>query len=706
MDIKSRCAPEMDAPKKKKHVMGFVSDTNVDWFGEEQGFFTAILPVPTSEEPFRPRDAKLPKRDVMGFQNPPGKIQPGECPMGFVDGERNADGTMKPVHAVELSTQGYGNYTVLCGNHRGHIRSYQLPNESAGTKAPAKFTHLGGRFYQGEDGYYWQDAKGNFTPMTDFFVKVTEHQQRKAVDGTISEVFVVSICDTGDWEQKLEIPYEKWADLFDYIRKRAPDRLIASDDIQKESFRILASHLLKKSKPPITVVTSYWGWGEPQTDGSRKFRHGGLPDCNAPKKLLPPIMNREYLAQRLRKALDVVKVGSIEFTMPIFVHSAASYLDALFTDAGFFLSHSIMAIGDSGFKKTSYVKVVCAPFCPEKDRVVSIRCTEAALYVLLEMAYDDTFVIDDFNREESEQATQQKQKNIRIVFRMRSDRTPRQKWTGMNETKGCAIRGGCIVTGETKMVGSLKSGELRYVKVYLLKPISGRLLKVYQDDPTLMQEFFSEWIRFLEAHYVDIVAWIKGEFEARREAFSELREPRLIDACVHLTLTADLLGEFMLESNAMSLEECAKWQETFRDVIFDILRRQRDEIQDKEPVLQYVEEIWSLIGTGKILIAPDITIYARNLSSYSGYTDGDIIMLKKDDIHVAVTTAFKVRGDYFTGSIEDMAKELKRRGLTRHDADGCLKRASSKIAGRPRMLALIKSKCEEILEVESNGNGK
>lgn len=646
------------------------------------------------------REAPL---EVMGFHNPPNKIQPGECPMGFVDGERNADGTMKPVHAVELSTQGYGNYSVLWGNHRGQIRSWQLPNESAGAKAPAKFTHLGGKFYQGEDGYYWQDAKGNFLPMTDFFVKVTEHQQRKAVDGTISEVFVVNICDSSDWEQNLEIPYEKWADLFDYIRKRAPDRLIATDDIQRESFRILATYLLKQSNPPTKVITSFWGWGETQADGSRKFRHGGLPDCNSPKKLLPPITDREYLAQRLRKAFDVVKVGSLSFTMPIFIHSAASYLDALFTDAGFFLSHSIMAIGDSGFKKTSYVKVVCAPFSSEKDRVVGVRCTEAALYVLIEMAYDDTFVIDDFNREESEQATQQKQKNIRIVFRMRSDRTPRQKWAGMNETKGCAIRGGCVVTGETKMVGSLKSGELRYVKVYLLEPISGKLLKVYQDDPTLMQEFFSEWIRFLEAHYVDIVAWIKGEFEARREAFSELREPRLIDACVHLTLTADLLGEFMLESNAMTMEECTAWQETFRSTILDVLRRQRDEIHEKEPVLQYIEEIFNLIGTGKITIAPDVDSYSRNLSHFGGYMDGDAIMLKKDDTHVAVITSFKVRGDYFTGSIEDMAKELKRRGLSKHDGDGCLKRASSKIPKRPRMLALIQAKCEKILEVDDNG---
>jgi len=34
---------------------------------------------------------------------------------------------------------------------------------------------------------------------------------------------------------------------------------------------------------------------------------------------------------------------------------------------------------------------------------------------------------------------------------------------------------------------------------------------------------------------------VKNSFEYRRKVYEELQEPRLIDVCVHLTLTADIV---------------------------------------------------------------------------------------------------------------------------------------------------------------------
>ena len=134
-----------------------------------------------------------------------------------------------------------------------------------------------------------------------------------------------------------------------------------------------------------------------------------------------------------------------------------------------------------------------------------------------------------------------------------------------------------------------------------------------------------------------------------------------------------------------------------------ILKKQLDEIRVEEPVVQYLSEIWNLIGTGKLLLAPNLDTYAKDLPRYGGYIEDGVYMLKKDETHVAVISAFNARGDYFTASIGDIAKELKKEGLTRYDADECLKRASSKIKGRPRMLALIRSRCEKRLEDGRNG---
>ena len=639
------------------------------------------------------------KRVVMAIDEPK-KI----TPMLLLSGERNPDGTMKNILHEKLPTQLYGLYCVLKADKCGNIAQIPFPKMVEAESPSEEFKHLGGKFYEGRNAYYFKDAKGDFVPMSDFLLKIREKQRRARLDGTISEVFVVKVnnFDT-DEEFQLEIPAVNWLEIFSIIEKTFQELLVATDEIPnaRERFKRLASLILKKSQFATKTLTTHWGWGLCLEDGSRKFQHGGLATCKSSKKLAPPLVNPSERTRVLSLGFDITQVAEPTFTEPIFVYTCGCYADALFTDAGYTNNFSLMLIALSGFGKTSYVKAQCSPFVPEKERVVSVRSTEAAMYVEQEKAYDDVLVVDDFNREGSEREIRQKLKVMRALIRSYSDKTPRKKWSGMNETKGPAIRGGCIFTGETKMTGQLPSGELRYIKIFLKERINGKILQVYQQNPEIMQVFFSEWIRFLEKNYTAIVGWIRKKFPLRREEFASLKEPRLIDACVHLNLTAYLLSQFLMEATVFSEEEAIDFVNSLCNITLDILSRQRDELTEKSPVTLYIEEIFNLIGTGKLLLAANLDIYCHDLQRYGGYIDNDIYMLKKDETHVAVIKAFAAREDYFTESIEDIAKALKKQGLTKCDADGCLKRASSKIAGRPRMLALIVNKCENFLKEEN-----
>ncbi|MBR3723369.1 MAG: hypothetical protein IKN12_11525 [Selenomonadaceae bacterium] len=641
-------------------------------------------------------------REVMVLKPPPSKIQPGECPILFLDGERNPDGTMKTSPKIEMPVHSYGSYTVLHADHRGKIYQQPLVIEADNPSDNIDFKHLGGKFYAGTGGYYYLDAQETYIPMTDFLIEVQERQQQQQIDGKVDVVVVVRLFDNF-WEKILEIPATKWLDIFIIIEKECPERLVAMDEISnaKERFKRLASIILKNSNAPSRFVTAHWGWGATLPDGGRLFNHGGLPDCKSAKRLCAKFESASQRAEILRNAFCVLEVAPFAFTSPVLVYNAACYADALFTDAGFFLSHTLMLIGQSGLGKTSFVKAACSPFTVENERIVSVRSTEAAMYVEQEKTFDDVLLVDDFNREGSMREVQQKLKVMRALIRSYSDRTPRKKWVGPTESKGAAIRGGCVFTGETKMTGQLKSGELRYIKIFLTERIKGEKLQFYQSQPELILAFFSEWIRFLEGGYTDIVSWIQNEFPLRRQQLTELNEPRLIDAAVHLTLTADLMGSFLLENRTITDEECKAWSESFRNTMLNILRNQRDEVAEKDSIVQYVAELWNLIGTGKIILAPDLDTYCQDISHYGGYINDDVYMLKKDDAHVAVVNAYKAREDYFTESIEDVAKALKQRKLTRCDADGCLKRASSKIKGRPRMLALVIDKCEDYIKEEN-----
>ena len=116
--------------------------------------------------------------------------------------------------------------------------------------------------------------------------------------------------------------------------------------------------------------------------------------------------------------------------------------------------------------------------------------------------------------------------------------------------------------------------------------------------------------------------------------------------------------------------------------------------------MKTTSKFFDMVGTGKLVIAPDIDTYIQDMRHYIGYKDdkNQVLMIKKDDAFNVVRNDFASRGDYLPISVEDLSKVLKREGLTKCDKDSCLKRAPNVIEGRPRMLALIEHKCTAIID--------
>ena len=510
-------------------------------------------------------------------------LQPDESsmitPLVIHEVERDEYGRAKPLKVSTKTDFTFGKYDFIQGNHQGEICQIPSPLNSIPLDSVPGYVKLDGKFYKGEDGYYlFHEQSNTYTQMTDFFVKVIEKQVIKTIDGTTEEVVKVMLYDNEYWKFIIEIPYEDWVNLFFIIEKKVPERLIATDEILNiKKFQRLASSIIRHSDVKVKEILDFWGWGSIREDGSRKFYHGGLEDCRSKKSLSPPVADPVLLGKIIRDVLDITEVGSPEVVSTLLVYGAASYMDALFTDAGHFLSHCIMLIGSSGMMKTSLARVIFSPFLPVTERIQTVRSTEASMHVLHEKAYDDTLVIDDFNREGSIYEVKAKMKNLQTLIRSYSDKSSRAKYGGKDDIKKYAIRGGCVFTGETSMTGELKSGLLRYIKLFLRQRLNGMILKKYQDSPEEITIFFSEFIRFLEKYYVYFVNRFKYEFESRRKSFEYLREPRLIDAFVHLMFSAEIMLQFALEKGAISEDKCNEWYSNFLNGLIEILSRQSAE---------------------------------------------------------------------------------------------------------------------------------
>lgn len=573
-----------------------------------------------------------------------------------------------------------------------------LPAEPAQMSEP-RLRHIGASYFEGEDGYYYIDHTGNHRRFTDFTIRILAEEKVQTIDDGITVFLNIELKNDQGQKKILRVPAEEWSELASKIERHATAFMVFHDEVHgaREKFKRLIGVLLKQSNAKKVFVRSSWGWGEPLSDGARKFYHGGLEDCLSEKKLLPPVTDPQARYLLFQRALRVEKIGPPEVIRPMVLYSLAAYMDAVFTDAGFPLDFCLMLIGDSGLLKTSTAKELFAPAVSKNDRIFSLRGTAAAFNVLHERAFDDVLVADDFNLEGTPIEVRRKQALINDLKRAFSDKTPRAKYGGNHDVKKYAMRGGCVFTGETNLKGQIKSGELRYLKILFERKMDGEELAYFQENPDIWLGFCGEFIRYLEQNYLRLLAFVKTAVVEGR-ARSSFKERRLTDDYIHLSVVASVMMEMLNEAGIYGEEAATAWVSETDGVLRKIIERQEENAQVQDPYVQYLVELWNLIGTGAIKIASALNEYLRAPRDYIGYESEGIVMVKKDEAYKVVKDAFWNRNEALPISSDDVSKALKAQGLTKCDKGSCLKKAPSQIQGRPRMLALIMKNCEKFIE--------
>ncbi len=589
-----------------------------------------------------------------------------------------------------------GNYSVMRMSPQGDkiFQPLAIANDFLLKDDPRR---LVGNYFEDSRRYYVCLQGGHLQEFTNFKGRISFEEIRFDAVGNVSKKYVVALEDDEGHKYEIGVPVDDWRLLYDYIEKHAPLCQVYGDVINnhREKFKRIAG-LWIKGNFPKKYIADFWGWG-PLINNVRKFYHGGCEDCSS-EKMFPELLPGTALGRCMVFAMEqILFAGPMEVTAPLMLYSLASYLDAPFTDAGFPLSHCIMLVGESGYLKTSFAREIFSPFVPYHKRIFSVRGTAASMNVLHGMAFDDTLVIDDFNHEGSQAEVRAKMKNIQGLIRGYSDKTPRAKYGGMDNIKQYPLRGGCVFTGETKMTGQLKSGELRYLRINLHAPFEKDIVSALHNNSFLVPQFYASFINWVECNYCLIVEYVKKKFEERRARW-DIPEPRMKDAAIHLTIVADLLSKLVDCNPVCGYANAYEWNKCVTGIVYNLAFQQSCEAQKGEPYLRYLKEVWNLIGTGEIRLAGCLEMYVENMSSFIGYKENDLLIVKKDALFRLVNEAFFARNEYLPIGVDEVSKKLKEAGVTKCDNNSCLIKSSAKIPGRPRMLALIIKKCIEKID--------
>ncbi|MGE1062410.1 hypothetical protein NXG27_07255 [Megasphaera paucivorans] len=555
---------------------------------------------------------------------------------------------------------------------------------------------LGDGYYLGTDGLYMINHNDTIVRFSNFSVYIQEkYVSIDEEDNRTESVNLMIIVDSKKYE--FPIPVRRYKSLMHFLDGNIPECTLFSERVRtaKECLKHALSLLYGKYQGPVTEKYSYFGWSHKRSDGTRYFLHGGRNDCLSVKKL---VAMENIKTADLKTALQVFQIAGKRVVYPLMLYQAEAFLDALFTDAKHPIQHTLMAVACSGSKKTSLFRVIFAPFDSEEDKAYTVRSTEASMKILHGKHRDDVFVVDDFNEEGTKIQIQAVINKIHHLVRAYSDKTPQAMYAGPNRIRKYCIRGGCVFTAEEEIAGEILSASVRYLKVYFDTLPNENILTLFQDNPQLLQQFWSAFIYYVEANYANIVGYIKSTFNCMRQTEKKFKFDRLKDTGIAMTITAYVMAQFLKEAGLSTNEEASQWVQDVHQTIFDLVSRQDQQTNPLRPEVKFLVALYDCMGSGQLQIASDLSHYIANLSQYRGYWDKETIMLQASNSYVLASDYYRQKDDHLGISERELCKILKAKNLIEHDTTGCLKKASSLIPGRPRMLCLKDELCRQTIE--------
>ncbi|MCI1823282.1 MAG: hypothetical protein LKI76_05040 [Megasphaera sp.] len=555
---------------------------------------------------------------------------------------------------------------------------------------------LGDGYYLGTDGLYMTNHNDTIVRFSNYYVHITERCITIDEDNNRTESVDLVIVVNGKQYQNV-IPVKNYKSLLYFLDRNLPECTLFTESVRaaKDCFKHVLSLLYGKYQGQITEKYSYFGWSNLRTNGTRYFLHGGRNDCLSAKKLvaIENIKNAD-----LRTALKIFQIAGKKVVYPLMMYQAEAFLDALFTDAKHPIQHTLMAVASTGSKKTSLFRVIFAPFDPAEDKVYTVRSTEASMKILHGKHRDDVFVVDDFNEEGTKTQVQATINKIHHLVRAYSDKTPQAMYAGPNRIRKYCIRGGCVFTAEEEIAGEILSASVRYLKVYFDAMPNEEILTFFQNNPQILQQFWSAFIYYVEANYANIVGYIQSTFTSMRKTEVKFKFDRLKDTGIAMTITACIISKFLQNIGLSTNEEGSLWVQDVYQTIFDLVSSQDQQTNPLRPEIKFLVAVYDCMGSGQLPIASDLSHYIANLSQYRGYWDKENIMLQASNSYVLVSDYYKQKNDHLGINEPALGKVLKEKDLTEHDTTGCLKKASSRIPGRPRMLCLKNELCRQAIE--------
>lgn len=237
----------------------------------------------------------------------------------------------------------------------------------------------------------------------------------------------------------------------------------------------------------------------------------------------------------------------------------------------------------------------------------------------------------------------------------------------------------------------------------------GKALRDFQDNPSILREYFALFVSYLRRKGNDIGRWYLQRLTKYREKYRAIfKDNRYVDDAVLLHVVLEALFDFSRECHCKFTDDEIY---AFKEAIISGLNFNSTQIQEQRPEVRFVKALWDSINTNTHnRIADCEDEYVGNEDKYIGFKEdkadeGKLWWIRFDDAMAIVREYYAKLNDPWYTKATTIKEKLLEAGLSKGHLAPAGKSGNqyllrAKKGERKRMLVLFIGRVKEVLVEE------
>ena len=461
-------------------------------------------------------------------------------------------------------------------------------------------------------------------------------------------------------------------------------------------------------KQTVFTVT---GWRK--IDGECHFLMPGDKQhtVTLPSKMHGYTMTRKCSPTDIRIAAELLqsKLAPEEILWSLIAFAFLTPLNHFLKLAGYEPKFVLFLVGKTGSRKSTLAALMLSFFgkFTASELPLSFRDTANSILHHTFALKDVLTCIDDYHpagRQEEQKLTATAQS----IMRAYGDRTGKGRLRAdASPMESRPPQGNAIVTAEfPPEIG--ESGTARYFSLELKgSDVDLQVLSSFQREAAegSLQRCMYGYLRWLKERFLSdpdteqkFVSMLQTSFQQRRDQFqmSGIRcHGRVPETVAWLQLGMDLLLLFLKECGVYAKDDCKGIQEHFRQILYQLARKQAQSIDEDKPTHKFIRKIYALLESNQAHLLDRTDVNELGCGTCLGYQDEEYLYLYSEVAHKLVRNFCEAQGESFSCSSRSLLKALAEEGLIEPGAQQNTRplRVGTK---QKRVIFLFREKAERI----------